>query len=108
MNGTGDVKWILLGVVVIVVLGVIGLVAGLVNRAWWAARSLGDRVPRPSEMELPPQRCLRCQGTGWINRQSERTFTFTGDGFEDVHTPATVCPACGGTGAGSRDSRPGR
>lgn len=67
--------------------------------AWWAARSAARRGPEP-EMRLPPPRCLRCRGTGWLNRDPERTLTFTGDGFEDRHTPATVCPECGGTGLG--------
>jgi hypothetical protein len=65
----------------------------------------GDREPRPGrepEMRLPEPRCLRCHGTGWLNRDPERTFTFTGDGFEDRQTPATMCPACGGTGRARR------
>ena len=54
---------------------------------------------RPARDQARPQvRCLKCRGTGWINQQPERTLNFVGDGFEDRHTPAMVCPACGGTG----------
>jgi hypothetical protein len=41
--------------------------------------------------------CIHCQGSGWTQRR-ERTLSFTGDGFADEERPATMCPACGGTG----------
>jgi hypothetical protein len=91
-------KWILLGVLVLVVLGVLGLVVNLVSGTWSAARGLTRRGARTPQMRLPPARCRECQGTGWVNRQPERTFTLSGDGFEDVHSPARPCPACDGTG----------
>lgn len=94
-------EWLLLVVLVVVVL-VVGLLALVVNAAsgaWWAARSLARRGrDREPELRLPAPRCLRCRGTGWLNRDPQRTFTFTGDGFEDKHNPATMCPDCGGTG----------
>lgn len=43
-------------------------------------------------------RCLPCRGTGWLGGEPERTLNFTGEGFENRHTPASQCPACGGTG----------
>jgi DnaJ-class molecular chaperone len=52
-----------------------------------------DFASRPGRV-----RCLRCRGTGWLGGETERTFTFTGDGFEDRHNPATPCPDCRGTG----------
>jgi hypothetical protein len=95
-------EWLLLVilVVVVLVLGVLAMVVNATSGAWAAARSLaGRRRERQPEMRrLPAPRCLRCRGTGWLNRDPERTFTFTGDGFEDKHTPATMCPDCGGTG----------
>lgn len=42
-------------------------------------------------------RCLKCHGSGWI-QEPERTLTFTGEGFADVHRPAEMCAACEGTG----------
>lgn len=86
-------------VVVVLILGVLVLVVNAASGAWWAARSFARRRrDREPEMRLPAPRCLRCRGTGWLNHDSERTFTFTGDGFEDRHAPATMCPDCGGTG----------
>jgi DnaJ-class molecular chaperone len=41
--------------------------------------------------------CLNCHGSGWI-QEPERTLTFTGEGFTDVHRPARMCAACDGTG----------
>ena len=41
--------------------------------------------------------CLKCHGSGWI-QEPERTLTFTGEGFADVHRPARMCAACEGTG----------
>lgn len=94
-------EWLLLVILVLVVL-VLGVLALVVNRAsgaWWAAHYFARRRrDREPEMRLPAARCLRCRGTGWLNRDPERTFTFTGGGFEDRHTPATMCPDCGGTG----------
>ncbi|MET0426797.1 MAG: hypothetical protein ABW046_23215 [Actinoplanes sp.] len=46
----------------------------------------------------PRRRCVRCRGTGWIGGEPERTLNVEGDGFENRHVPATMCPACGGTG----------
>lgn len=93
MNG-----WILLGILAVLVLGVITLASA--RGGWWAARLRTRRSAAPA-VTLPPPRCLQCHGTGWINRDPERTFTFAGDGFEDRHHPATMCPACGGTGRAS-------
>jgi len=90
-------KWILLGILVVLVLGVVALVVNAAGGAWWAARFRIRRGKAPA-LSLPRPRCLPCHGTGWINRDPERTFTFAGDGFEDRHHPATMCPACGGTG----------
>jgi hypothetical protein len=78
---------------------VLTLMVNAAGGAWSAVRSAARRRrPREPEMRLPAPRCLRCRGTGWLNSDPERTFTFTGDGFEDKHTPATMCPDCGGTG----------
>ena len=82
--------WFVLGALAVL------LVAGLVLML--TGRSRRARGRRPASPALPLRRCRRCQGTGWIGREPERTFTFTGEGFEDVHKPATVCPDCGGTG----------
>jgi len=41
--------------------------------------------------------CARCHGRGWLDR-TERTLTFTGDGFADRHRPASLCQDCDGTG----------
>ena len=45
--------------------------------------------------------CVKCHGSGWI-QEPERTLTFTGEGFADVHRPARMCAACEGTGRVSR------
>ena len=90
--------WILLGVLLLLVLAAVAVAANVADRASWTARSLARRRRRNGGMRLPARRCLTCHGTGWVNREPERTFTFTGDGFEDKHSPATVCPDCGGTG----------
>jgi hypothetical protein len=99
--------WILLGILLLLVLVVAAVVADTADRAWWTAPSLTRRRrDRTPGMRLPTPRCLTCHGTGWVNREPERTFTFTGDGFEDKHSPATMCPDCGGTGtAPARRSR---
>lgn len=90
--------WLLLAILVMAVLVLAALAANAASGAWRAARSFARRRGREPEMHLPAPRCLQCHGTGWLNRDSERTFTFTGEGFEDRHTPATMCPDCGGTG----------
>jgi hypothetical protein len=92
------VTWIQLGVLLLLVLAVAAIVVTMTDRALWTARSLTRRRQRNDGMRLPARRCLSCHGTGWVNREPERTFTFTGDGFEDKHSPATLCPDCGGTG----------
>jgi hypothetical protein len=87
-------KWLL---VFLGSLLIIAVLAAMIN-------AVGDtrfflRSRRPSWTRARPQpRCLRCRGTGWINREPERTLNFVGDSFEDRHAPATICPACGGTG----------
>ncbi|MEV6596499.1 hypothetical protein AB0M36_06465 [Actinoplanes sp. NPDC051346] len=94
-------EWLLLVilVVVVLVLGVLALVFNVASGTWRVARSIARRGrDKEPGMRLPAPRCLRCRGTGWLNRDPERTFTFTGDGFEDRHTPATMCQDCGGTG----------
>ena len=91
-------KWLLIAVVIIVMLAVIGLFVNLLSGAWWTVRSIFRRPVKRSLMELPEPRCLACHGTGWTNQQPERTFTFIGDSFEDVHSPATMCAVCGGSG----------
>ncbi len=94
-------EWLLLGIlmVVVLVLGVLALVVNAASSAWWAALSMvRGRRKRAPAMRLPIARCLRCRGTGWLNNDPERTFTFTGEGFADKHTPATMCPDCEGTG----------
>jgi len=93
-------EWVLLVLLVlaVVALGVVALVVNAGGGARWAAHSLARRRDREPEMRLPAPRCLRCRGTGWLNHDPERTFTFTGDGFEDKHVPATMCPDCGGAG----------
>ncbi|MEV4343667.1 hypothetical protein AB0J83_04220 [Actinoplanes sp. NPDC049596] len=45
------------------------------------------------------RRCVRCHGTGWVGGGQERTLDFDGQGFQDRHTPKTMCDACGGTGS---------
>ncbi|WP_329018140.1 hypothetical protein OG271_14030 [Micromonospora rifamycinica] len=82
---------------VLLVLAVLALVVNAVSSLWSATRSLTRGEPEP-ELHLPARRCLPCRGTGWLNREPERTHTFTGDGFEDRQTPARICPDCGGTG----------
>lgn len=90
-------------VVAVLVLGVLVLVIKALSGAWWTAGSFARQRHDPEpEMRLPAPRCLRCRGTGWLNRDAERTFTFTGDGFEDRHAPATMCPDCGGTGVAAK------
>lgn len=85
-------KWLLLVVLAVLALGVLTLAVN-------AIRSIVGRRRDPEpEMRLRAPRCLRCRGTGWLNRDPERTFTFTGEGFANEHTPATMCPDCGGTG----------
>ena len=96
-------KWIVLGVVLLLlVLGFVTLAVNAAGGARWAAHAWNRRQGKAQEMRLPQPRCLQCHGTGWLNREPERTFTFTGDGFEDKHSPATMCPACDGTGLAPR------
>ncbi|MEU1885282.1 hypothetical protein [Micromonospora sp. WMMD987] len=92
---------------VLLVLAVLALVVNMVISIWSATRSL-TREEREPQLHLPARRCLRCRGTGWLNREPERTHTFTGDGFEDRHTPARICPDCGGTGTNPQGSAGGR
>ena len=61
-----------------------------------AAIVLRRRAARPAVV-TSQARCLKCHGSGWI-QEPERTLTFTGEGFADVHRPARMCPACDGTG----------
>ena len=75
-------KWLLLLALLVLALVVIGLM----------------RRPRPGAGAPAPRRCPRCHGTGWIGGRPERTLDFDGEGFTDRHTPATMCPACGGSG----------
>jgi hypothetical protein len=83
--------WILLAAVLLVAVVVVAAMPR--TRARWSARPRAwDRA------SAPPRRCLQCQGTGWLNRGPERTLNVAGEGFEDRHTPATMCPACGGMG----------
>lgn len=97
----GRMEWVLLAVVVLVLIGVVAVLVGVARVGRWLIHIVGRifgigrhgwSVPRRQP------RCLRCRGTGWLNQEPERTFNFTGDGFEDRHSPATVCPDCGGTG----------
>ncbi|WP_433299177.1 hypothetical protein ACQP2F_45490 [Actinoplanes sp. CA-030573] len=87
-------KWLLL---LLLFLLIAGALAAVVN-------TVGDtrfflRLRRPSwDRQRPRPRCLQCRGTGWVDREPERTLNFVGDGFEDRHAPARMCPACGGTG----------
>ncbi len=86
--------WILLALVALLVAGLIALLVRTAGttRFWFSRR------PRDWDRARPRPRCLQCRGTGWTNREPERTLNFVGDGFEDRHTPATMCPSCGGTG----------
>ena len=76
-------KWLLLLALLVLALVVIGLML----RA------------RPGPGAPVRRRCPRCHGTGWIGGRPERTLDFDGEGFTDRHAPATMCPACGGTGS---------
>jgi hypothetical protein len=82
--------WIVFAVLLVLAAGVVAAVVK--TRFRWGAR--------PPAWERAPSRprCLKCRGTGWLNRGPERTLNVIGEGFEDRHTPATICPACGGTG----------
>jgi hypothetical protein len=91
-------KWLLLALALLLLAGVAAMVINAVGDARWIAGLLNARRARTWDRARPRPRCLQCRGTGWINREPERTFNFVGDGFEDRHTPATICPACGGTG----------
>jgi hypothetical protein len=83
----GRMTWILLGLLLLVAFGACTVVVRVMrSRATVAA---GDR---------PATRCLWCRGTGWMGGEPERTLNFTGEGFENRHTPATPCPRCDGTG----------
>ena len=84
-------KWILLAAVLLV--AVVAVAAMPRTRSWLSSR------PRAwDQAGAPPRRCLKCHGTGWLNRGPERTLNVVGEGFEDRHTPATMCPVCRGTG----------
>jgi hypothetical protein len=88
--------WILLGIVLLVVLGVLASRARVRRgRGGWERPASGDGAWSALSAR---RRCLACHGTGWTGLEPERTFDFVGDGFEDKHSPATVCAACGGTG----------
>ncbi|MEU4244923.1 hypothetical protein [Actinoplanes sp. NPDC026619] len=88
-------KWILL------IFGLLA-VAGIVAVGWqtsevvWASRTW--RGIRSRSQPTPPVRCLPCHGTGRRGGEPERTMNFVGGGFEDRHSPATICPDCAGTG----------
>jgi hypothetical protein len=77
--------WIVLALLLLVALGACTVVIRVIR-----TRDMGG--------ERPQIRCLRCRGTGWLGGEPERTMNFTGEGFENRHTPATQCPDCGGTG----------
>ncbi|HEX8927599.1 MAG TPA: hypothetical protein VGA45_01685 [Actinomycetota bacterium] len=77
--------WILLGLLLLVALGAFTVVV----RVMRSREPGGDR---------PATRCLQCRGTGWVGGEPERTMSFTGEGFENRHTPARQCPRCDGTG----------
>lgn len=87
-------KWLLLIFVLFLIAGVL---AAIVNTAGGTRFFLLRRRTRWDRARRQP-RCLRCLGTGWINRGPKRTLNFTGDGFEDRHEPAIICPLCAGTG----------
>jgi len=91
------VKWLLLLLAVLLVAGLLAMVVNAVSDAW---SRVHRRSPSWDRARTQP-RCLRCRGTGWLDREPERTLNFAGDGFEDRHSPATMCPACGGTGTDS-------
>ena len=87
-------KWLLLLLLFLLIAGVLAAVVNTVGDTRFFLR-----LRRPTwDRARPRPRCLQCRGTGWINREPERTMNFVGDGFEDRHAPATLCPACGGTG----------
>ncbi|WP_250037096.1 hypothetical protein [Paractinoplanes maris] len=87
--------WILL-TVLLVVAALVVVVAGQAGETTWAVRSRRGRSA--GQRGAPRVQCLPCHGTGWRGGEPERTLTFIGDGFEDKHRPATLCPDCGGTG----------
>jgi len=87
-------KWLLLLLAVLVIAGLLAAILNAIGDTRFYLRLRRPRWDRPR----PQARCLRCRGTGWINREPERTLNFVGDGFEDQHAPASMCPACGGTG----------
>ena len=80
--------WILLALLLLAAIGAC-TVAVRVVRGRVSDAGTGPRVR---------VKCLRCRGTGWVGGGPERTFTFTGTGFEDRHAPRTPCPDCDGTG----------
>ena len=77
--------WILLGLLLLVALGAFTVVVRVMRS-------------RDHDSARPASRCLQCRGTGWVGGEPERTMNFTGEGFENRHTPATQCPRCEGTG----------
>ncbi|GLY96845.1 hypothetical protein [Actinoplanes sp. NBRC 103695] len=92
-------KWLLVVVLLLLVLAAVLLVVKVLGGVWSLARIVTTRRRNTWTTGLPQPRCLNCRGTGWIDQEPERTFNFVGDGFEDKHAPATLCPVCGGTGA---------
>lgn len=62
-----------------------------------ARLAFGLRFRRRPARKPTPVVCVRCHGSGWIEKR-ERTLEFTGDGFADIQHPSTMCPACGGSG----------
>lgn len=91
-------KWLLLIVALLLIAGVLAMIFNVAGAARFFLRRR-----RPTWDSARPQlRCLPCGGTGWINREPERTLNFTGDGFEDRHEPAIVCPSCAGTGVATK------
>nr|WP_296067894.1 hypothetical protein [uncultured Actinoplanes sp.] len=77
--------WILLGLLLLVALGAFTVVVRVMRS-------------RDQDGDRPASRCLQCRGTGWVGGEPERTMNFTGEGFENRHTPARQCPRCDGTG----------
>jgi hypothetical protein len=91
---------------VLVTFGLLLIIGAAIALKWqfsetrWAGQAfLAHRAGHRRQMAAAPRiHCLPCHGTGWLGREPERTLTFTGDGFEDRHSPATMCPSCHGTG----------
>ncbi|NMO53867.1 hypothetical protein HH310_22125 [Actinoplanes sp. TBRC 11911] len=86
--------WIVLALLLLVALGACTVVVRVLR-----ARDFGGGSGGSGSTLV---RCLRCRGSGWLGGEPERTLNFTQGGFENRHTPATQCPACGGTGSVTR------